>query len=222
MKPDLYEAQLNLGIVLLRSKQPAEAAPIPGGGREAEAEGIPTRLSCRAGAARHRALRIERFLTFARRLRSTRMPKDAQAALAQALARTGKLDEAAPMFEKSGNLLELGDLYEKANRRAEAIEIYRKFPDNPAARERLGELLLEGGEAAKAIPELEASVAKSPTAANRYALAMAYVKNNEYSKAEPLLQSCCRAGAERSGVAHAACSGIPAAEESMRPQRTTS
>ena len=26
LKPDLYEAQLNLGIVLLRSKQPAEAA----------------------------------------------------------------------------------------------------------------------------------------------------------------------------------------------------
>ena len=38
--------------------------------------------------------------------------KDAQAALAQALARSGKLDEAAPLFEKSGNLLELGELYE--------------------------------------------------------------------------------------------------------------
>ena len=79
------------------------------------------------------------------------------------MARTGKLDEAAPWFEKSGNLLELGELYEKANRRADAIGIYRKFPDNPAARERLGELLLESGDAAKAIPELEQSVAKSPT-----------------------------------------------------------
>ncbi len=32
-------------------------------------------------------------------------------------------------------------------------------------------------------------MAKSPTAANRYALATAYIQNNEYAKAEPLLQS---------------------------------
>jgi predicted Zn-dependent protease len=102
---------------------------------------------------------------------------------------TGKLDEAAPLFEKMGNLLELAGLYEKANRREEAIAIYRKFPDNPAARERLGELLLEGGDAASAIPELEASVEKSPTAANRYALAMAYLRNNNHAKAEPVLQA---------------------------------
>ena len=112
-----------------------------------------------------------------------------QAGLGQALARTGKLDEAAPYFEKGGNLLELAQLYEKANRTAEAIEIYRKFPDDPGARERLGELLLEGGDAAKAIPELEASVAKSPTVANQFALATAYIRNNEYAKAEPLLQT---------------------------------
>jgi tetratricopeptide (TPR) repeat protein len=53
----------------------------------------------------------------------------------------------------------------------------------------LGELLLEGGDAASAIPELEASVEKSPTAANRYALAMAYLRNNNYAKAEPVLQA---------------------------------
>jgi tetratricopeptide (TPR) repeat protein len=109
--------------------------------------------------------------------------------LAQALVQTGKLDEAVPLYEKTGSLLELAGLYEQANRTPEAIAIYRKFPDNPAARERLGELLLESGDAANAIPELEASVSKSPTAANRYALAMAYIRNNEFAKAEPILQA---------------------------------
>src|SRR5207253_1442840 len=91
--------------------------------------------------------------------------------------------------EKSGNLLELGEFYEKAGKREQAIEIYRKFPDNPAVRERLGEMLLEAGDSAKAIPELEASVQKSPTAANRYALAIAYMRNSDYAKAEPLLEA---------------------------------
>ena len=84
---------------------------------------------------------------------------------------------------------QLALLYEKANRQAEAIEIYRKFSDNPAVRERMGELLLEGGDAGKAIPELEASVTKSPTVANRYALATAYMQTGEYGKAESLLQA---------------------------------
>ena len=188
LKPELYEAQLNLGIVLLRSKQPAEAARY----LEDAAKQKPKEFR----PAYHAAIALlesgspDRAIPYLRTaVEIDPNAKDAQAALAQTLARAGKLEEAAPLFEKSGNLLELGELYEKANRRAEAIEIYRKFPDNPAARERFGELLLEGGDAAKAIPELQVSVAKSPTSANRYALAMAYVKNNEYSKAEPLLQA---------------------------------
>lgn len=186
LKPGLYEAQLNLGIVLLRSKQPKEAAPLfEEAVKQKPKEFRPTYHAAEALLASDE---VEKSISYFRTaLEIDANSKDAQAGLAQALVRAGKLEEAEPFFEKSGNLLELGELFEKANRRDDAIRIYRKFPDDPAARERLGELLLEGGDAAKAIPELEASVAKSPTAANRYALATAYIRINDYAKAEPLL-----------------------------------
>jgi tetratricopeptide (TPR) repeat protein len=188
LKPRLYEAQLNLGIVLLNNKQPAEAAKfLEEAVQQKPKEFRPVYHAAEALLASGSADRA--IPLFRTALEIDANSKPAKTGLAQALVQTGKLDEAAPLFEQSGNLLELASLYEKANRREEAIAIYRKFPDDPAARERLGELLLESGDAAKAIPELEASVAKSPTAANRYALAMAYVRNNEWAKAEPILQS---------------------------------
>lgn len=188
LKPGLYEAQLNLGIVLLRSKQAGEAVPL----LEEAAKQKPKefRPAYYAGEALWQSGAPDRAIPYFRTaVELDPKSEAASSGLGQALARAGKLDEAAPYFEKGGNLLELAQLYEKANRTAEAIEIYRKFPDDPGARERLGELLLEGGDAAKAIPELEASVAKSPTVANQFALATAYIRNNEYAKAEPLLQA---------------------------------
>jgi tetratricopeptide (TPR) repeat protein len=116
---------------------------------------------------------------------------DAELGLARALALDKNLDEAAPHFRKVGEsqpdaLLELANLYEAAGKRDEAAELYRRFPDNPAAKERLGELLLEGGKAEEAIAQLEAAVKASPTTANRYALAMAYNAAKQYAKAEPI------------------------------------
>ena len=188
LKPELYEAQLNLGIVLLRSNQAAEAAKV----LEAAAKQKPKefRPIYHTAEALLEAGEPERSIPYFRTaLELDANSQSAQAGLAQALAKSGKLDEAAPLFEKAGNLLQLAELYEKANRREDAIAIYRKYPDDPAARERLGELLLEGGDAEKAIPELEAAVAKSPTPANRYALAAAYIKTNDYAKAEPLIRA---------------------------------
>ena len=52
----------------------------------------------------------------------------------------------------------------------------------------MGALLSESGNATDAIPALESSVAKSPTAANRVALAQAYVKNKQPEKAIPLVK----------------------------------
>jgi tetratricopeptide (TPR) repeat protein len=186
LKPGLYEAQLNLGIVLLRSQQPEEAARLlEEATKQKPKEFRPVYHAAEALLAAGAPDRAIPYFRTALELDAN--SQNAQAGLAQALVRTGKLEEAEPLFEKSGNLLEIGELYEKAKRRDDAIRIYRKFPDNPAARERLGELLLEGGDAEKAIPELEASVAKSPTAANRYALATAYVRLKDFAKAEPLL-----------------------------------
>ncbi|HYP08689.1 MAG TPA: tetratricopeptide repeat protein [Bryobacteraceae bacterium] len=188
LKPGLYEAQLNLGIVLLNAKQAAEAASsLEEAAKQRPKQFRPVYHLAEAHLAAGAPEKAIPHFQSAVEIDAT--SQAAQIGLARALARTGKLEEAAPLFEKTGNLLELADWYEKANKREEAIAIYRKFPDEPGVRERLGGLLLESGDSAKAIPELEASVAKSPTAANRYALALAYIGGNEYAKAEPVLQA---------------------------------
>jgi len=130
-------------------------------------------------------------------------PKSAPAelGLARALARQNRLADADPHFRHAAelspsyrdSLLELADLYEKADRKAEAIALYREFPDDAAAREQLGLLLLESGQAADAIPHLEWAVKQSPTSANRLALAQAYRKSNEPEKAVPLLAAAVEA-----------------------------
>jgi tetratricopeptide (TPR) repeat protein len=130
-------------------------------------------------------------------------PKSAAAAsgLGRLLARQGRLSDADPLYRKAAELdpshkealLELASLYEQSNQNKEAIALYEQFTDNPIARERLGELLLESGQAAAAIPHLEAAVASSATSANRYALAMAYITQKEYAKAESLFTDALKA-----------------------------
>jgi tetratricopeptide (TPR) repeat protein len=51
----------------------------------------------------------------------------------------------------------------------------------------MGVLLLESGQAAEAVTELENAVKTSPTAANRFALATAYLKSKQNDKALPLI-----------------------------------
>jgi protein O-GlcNAc transferase len=132
-------------------------------------------------------------------------PKSAVAelGLARSVAKQNRLDEAAPHFRKAAELdpafrdalLELAANYERDNKTAEAIEIYKQFPENPGAKERLGELLLESGQPATAIPQLEEAVQKSPTPANRYALATAYIQNKQPDKAEPLFEQALQSDA---------------------------
>ena len=194
LKPGLYEAELNLGMLLVRQKQPREAVPL----LEAAAEKKPKELRpvlylAEALLASGEFARAEPRYKTALELD----PKSAAAyaGLAHALARQNRLAEAAPAFRKAAELdasykdvlLELGELYEAAKQPAEAIAIYRQFPDNPAARERMGELQLEAGKTDDAIESLEAVVRKSPTPASRLALAMAYVRHKENAKALPLL-----------------------------------
>jgi tetratricopeptide (TPR) repeat protein len=187
LKPGLYEAQLNLGILLLRTGQAAEAAPL----LEAAAQAKPKEFRPVYYAA-------EAFLEAGQAAKAVPLfqaaieidPKAAGAVLgfARALAKEKRLDEAAVQYRKAGGeaLLELAQLYEAAGRIPEAVELYKQFPENAAARERMGELLLEGGKADEAIPALEAAVKASPTTANRYALAMAYNAARRYAQAEPL------------------------------------
>jgi tetratricopeptide (TPR) repeat protein len=120
----------------------------------------------------------------------------AQLGLGRAQARQKRLAEAASHFEQAAALdpsykdalLELASLYESEKQPDAAIAIYQKFPDNPGAQERMGELLIEAKRYPEAIERLEKAVVKDPTPANNLALAHAYRLNKEPQKALPLLE----------------------------------
>lgn len=203
LKPGLYEAELNLGIILLHLKKPAEARPL-----------LESAAAKKPGEFRPRYYLAEALLAggeaeraaqeFAAALASDPKSAPAEVGLARSLARQKKLDEAAPHFRRAAeldpswkeSLLELASLYEAAGRRAEAIELYRQFPDNPAARERMGELLLESGKTADAITALESAYKTSPTNANRVALAVAYLRHKEPQRGAALLREAVEAEPE--------------------------
>jgi tetratricopeptide (TPR) repeat protein len=195
LQPGLYEAQLNLGMLLLRQKEPADALePLSAAADQKPREYAPRYYLAEAQLATGALDQAQANY----RLALAANPKSAAAelGLARALARDVKLADAAPHFRQAaqldasfrGALLELADLYEKDHSTADAIAIYRELPDNAAAQARLGELLLEGRQSADAIAPLEAAYRKSPIAANRVALAAAYVGAGQFEKALPLLQ----------------------------------
>lgn len=194
LKPGLYQAELNLGISLVRQKQAAEAVPyLTAAAAEKPKEFRPSLYLAtallesgdfaKAEPAYQAALAID--------------PKspDAELGLAHALVKQARIADAAPHFQRAAelspkfrdDLLELASLYEEQKHAPEAIAIYQQFPDNPGAQERLGALLLAAGQPVDAIAHFQAAIAKSPTIANRVALASAYIKNKEPGKALPLL-----------------------------------
>lgn len=203
LKPGLYEAQLNLGIVLLRQKQAREAVPLLQAAAEQKPQEFrPPFFLAEALLAAGDFQQAEASYQKASELD----PKSAaaQAGLARAQLKLNRLDEAAASFRKAAELdpsfqdtlLELASAYEKQGRAAEAIALYAQFPDDVASRERLGELLIEAGKPADAVPHLEWAVEKSPTAANRLALATAYLRSKQAEKATPLLEQAVAAEPE--------------------------
>ena len=194
LKPGLYQAQLNEGILLLRQKQTVEAEPL----LDAAAAQKPTEFRPRFYLAEAQLAGGD--LAKAEQSYQAALDVDGKSAAAQlglgrALARQGKLADAAPHFRQAAELdagyhdalLELAALYENGKQFAEAIELYRQFPGNAAAQEHLGALLIASKQYAEAIPQLEQVYTKSPTPANRAALAAAYVFSNQAAKALPLL-----------------------------------
>ena len=193
MQPGLYQAELNLGILFLRQKDAAQALPyLTAAADKKPKEFRPNYYLAEARFATGDFVKAEESYRAAD-------PKSAavMSGLARSLAKQGKLAEAAPLFTLAAEsdpayrdqLLELASLYEQARQYGEAIAIYEKFPDNSVVREHLGSLLLQAGRAADAIPSLEQAVEKSPTAANRYALAAAYIRSNHPEKAVPQLEA---------------------------------
>jgi Tfp pilus assembly protein PilF len=200
LKPGLFEAELNGGILLLRQKNPTEALPLfEDAARQKPQEFRPRYYLAESQLQTGDPAKAEENYRMAAALD----PKSAgaQLGMAQALVQQGKLADAEPYFRQAGQidpkyrdyLLELAELYQKGNQTAEAMAIYREFADNPAAQARLSELLLESKQYADALPGLEASYQKDPTEQNRVALGAAYVLTHKPEKALPLLEQAAAA-----------------------------
>lgn len=200
LKPHLYEAELNGGILLLRDKDAASAEPLlEDASAQKPNEFRPRYYLAEAQFALNRWADAQANYILA----LTADPKSASAelGLGRALARQGKLDEAAPHYRKAAALdakdrewlLELADFYEKNQRPQDALPIYQEFPENAAVQAHLGELMLNGKQYEEAIPRLEAAYTKDPTQANRVALAMAYLFGKQLPKALPLMQQAAQA-----------------------------
>ncbi|HSB16635.1 MAG TPA: tetratricopeptide repeat protein [Bryobacteraceae bacterium] len=195
IKPGLFEAELNLGIVLVRQKRAGEALPLLQSAAEKKPKDFRTVFylaeATFAGGDFPKAEELYRSATEI----DPKSPQ-AQLGLGRAMLRQDRLAEGAGHFRQAVSLhasfrdalLELAALYEKQKQPSEAIAIYQQFPDDAAARERLGELLIETGKPAEAVQHLEWAVAKSPTPANRLALAMAYIRGGQTEKAVPFLE----------------------------------
>jgi len=207
LKPGLYEAELNLGVVLLDARQAREAlAYLESAAAKNPTEFRPNFYLAEALAFLDRFAEAERHYQAA--LAANTSSAAAEVGLGRALARQRRLAEAEPHYRRAAELdpayrdalLELASLLEDAKRPADACAIYRQFPDNPAARERLGELLLEAGKPEEAAGHLEAAVAKSPTAANRLALGVTYLRLKKSEKALPLLEQASSAEPSNFGL----------------------
>jgi len=195
LKPDLYEAELNLGISLLREHRASDAIPyfMAAVGQKAKDYRPNYYLAAALLGAGDFVKAEQSYITA---LSIDPKAPDAELGLAHALAGENKLDDAAVHFKKAAelnanyhdDLLELAGMYEKAKQPEQAMAIYQQFPENPGAQERLGDLLLKAGKPADAIACFLVAVAKSPTEANRAALAEAYLKNNEPNKAQPVVE----------------------------------
>ena len=196
LKPGLYQAELNLGISLLREKRNTEAVPyLTSAVTQKPKEYRPNYYLADALLAAGEPEKASQYFITA--LEADPKSAPAELGLGESLAKRNQLADAAPHFRKAAELnpdyrdrlLELATLYEGQKQGAEAIAIYQQFPENPGAQERLGELLLEAGKPADAIPHFEAAIEKSPTTANRAALAAAYLKNKEPGKALPVVEA---------------------------------
>lgn len=195
LKPGLYEAELNGGIVLLRQKNPAEALPLfEDAARQKPQEFRPRYYLAESQLQTGDYTQAEESYKLAMGLDGK--SAGAQLGMAQALVQQGSAVDAEPYFRKAAELepkyrdylLQLAGLYEKGGQTSEAIAIYREFPENAAAQARVGQLLLESQRFEDAVPRLEEAYAKDPNATNRSDLAAAYVFTRKLDKALPLLQ----------------------------------
>jgi len=199
LKPGLYQADSNLGTLLLRNKRAADALPVLKEALDSQTNAgqKSPRLSLLYAQALYETGDVVQAGQYYRAAAELD-PKSAVAqwGLAHSLLKQSKPADAAEHLRAAAlldpqykdGLLEVAAEYEKSKMIAEAVAIYREFPENAAAKERLGQLLVANGNFAAAIPGLEAVVKESPSLANRLALADAYKMNKQIDKAIEQLQ----------------------------------
>lgn len=194
LKPGLYQAELNLGIVLVENRKPKDAIPLLADAvQQKPSEFRPVYYLAEAQFAEQQYGEAEKSYRAA--LHADAKSGPAQYGLARALLKQDKLADAQAEFVKAGQIdsqyadavLEMAAMYEEKKQPDAAIAIYRQFPNTAAAQERLGALLLAQDKPADAVAPLEFAVGKSPTAGNRFALAKAYLRSNQPSKALSLI-----------------------------------
>jgi Tfp pilus assembly protein PilF len=199
LKPGLYQANLNLGMLLLRNKRPAEAAAILKDAADAPSNS--PQQAARANAYYAQALfdtgdSAQAESRYRAAVEADPLSGAAQSGLGRVLLKESKLTEAAEHFRSAASLdpryhdglLEIASAFETAGKAQEAIAIYREFPENAAAKEHLAQLLLNNGDPAAAIPNLELAVKTSPSTANRLALADAYKLDKQSDRVIEQLQ----------------------------------
>jgi tetratricopeptide (TPR) repeat protein len=206
-KPDLYEGQVNLGQLLLKSATYDEAELwLDRAHSTKPAEWKPAFLLAQCMLAQGKLPEAE--ARFREAVTINPQSSDSWRGLARTESLQKHPQEALDAMQKAvqvepGNqdfVLELAGMYEAAGKTKEAISLYEKVPADPAARERLGNLLIEDNRSADAIPLLEAAQSQSPTPANRYALAMAYIRNKQPANAVPLLEKVLEAEPDNTAV----------------------
>jgi tetratricopeptide (TPR) repeat protein len=195
LKPNLFEAELNLGILYLRSKQSTEALPLlEDATKQKPDQARPKRYLADALLGSGKAAEARDL--YKQVLQSDPKQANAELGLGQSLVALGALEEAAPHYRNAATLdshlksylLELATAFEKANRPADAVPLLKEFPSDVAAHEELGRVYLSLNRPADAAEEFRQSVDASPTPANQLALATAYLKNNQPDLAAPILE----------------------------------
>jgi len=200
LHPGLYEAELNLGLSLLRTNDPAAAVAHFKTASEQKPKEFRPALGL-AQALYNTNHFAESEAAYRSALALDPRSAAAESGLAMSLIRQKRADDAAPHVQQAfvldrsyrAGFLALAELYESTGRTAEAITFYRMFPDNPEALEHLGVLLTEKGETTEAIQALQAVMEKMPTDARRIELAQAYAQNKQMGKAQSVLQPALQA-----------------------------
>ncbi len=198
IRPQLSQASLNLGILLLEEKQAAEAAKhlaavVAARPKDARAQSLYADAVAAGGDAAKAAEEYRKVLALD--------PKsyDAHLSLARVLLDQKQFAEAEQILTRAIELqplesparLELARLWELTGRIEEAQRFYselaQKEPENPAVRRRLGALLLARKQFAKAAEEFEAATRVRPAFEDNWNLARAYAGAKRPEQAIPLL-----------------------------------